>query len=125
VSREIVLCCANRATPSFESKIDLAMRVQYRLALFAKYWLVFDNRQIFDFFKWRVDCTHWQHYACLRQFVGWPVVPGEPEAVLEFSLIEIHISNVLLIIPTRNLLFFYLVTMGFWGFGVLGFWVRV
>jgi hypothetical protein len=40
VRREVVSCCADGASPVLESEIDLAMRIQDSLALFAKDWLI-------------------------------------------------------------------------------------
>ena len=91
VRREIVPRGAYRTSPVFESKVHLAMRVQYCLALLAKYWLIFDNCEIFDVFKGSVNGTHGQDNPGLGEFVGRPVVPREPEAILELSLVEIHI----------------------------------
>jgi hypothetical protein len=102
--RKVIACGTNRATPVFKPEINLAMRVQHCLALFAEYRLILNQGHIFNLLQWGVNSTHRDHNSGLCNLVARPVVPGEAESVLGFSLIEIHI--VYYLIPTlKNLIY--------------------
>jgi hypothetical protein len=92
VRREVVLRRANWAHPVFEPEINLTVRVQYCLALLAGDWLILDKGHAFNVFEWGVNRTNRNDNPCLCELVARPIVPREPEAILELSLIEVHLN---------------------------------
>ena len=91
MGREVVPSCADRASPVFEPEVDLAVRVQHRLALLAQNRLVLDQSHSFNLFERSVDRSYRHDDSSLGDLVAGPVVPRESKAVLVLSLVEVHL----------------------------------
>jgi hypothetical protein len=85
VGRETISCSANRAYPYFESEINLAIRVEHCRACLAEHWLVFNEWHVLDLFEGSVDCAHRDDDPLFIDLVAGPVVPREPNAILNLS----------------------------------------
>jgi len=90
VSREIIGCGANAAYPGLEFIIDNTVWIQHTLTRFATNRRIFNRRTAFDFLKWRVESANGKDDSGCTDFGVGPVVPGEPYAILHFSLVEVH-----------------------------------
>jgi len=89
---EVVGRQTDGALPRFELEVDRAVGVQHALALFAGHGWVLDGSSTLDFFQGRVQSANGEDDSCCTNFGVGPVVPGEPDAILHFSLVEVHLS---------------------------------
>jgi hypothetical protein len=90
--REVVPSCTNWTHPCFESEVDLGVRIQDAIACFAVNWVVLHKCHVFYFFEWCIDSTNWYNDTLFIDFIARPIVPRESDAILEFSLIKIHVG---------------------------------
>jgi hypothetical protein len=90
MSREVVCCQANTATPSFKFEVDWAIRIQHALARFAHYRRVIDWFKILNFFKRCVKSTYWLNDSGSTDFGIWPIIPRKSNSVLIFTKGKIH-----------------------------------
>ena len=88
---EVVASRAYRAAPVLESKVHLAMRIQNCQTCFASHWLVLYNSHILNLFERGVHGSDWEHDSLLSDLIAGPVVPREADAILNFSLVEVHL----------------------------------
>ena len=90
VWREIVFGDTNGAHPRLVPEVELAEGIQNIFALLALNWCVLNRHAVLYLFQWSVHAAERDSQARLVDLRLGPVVPREPEAVLNFSLLKVH-----------------------------------